>query len=287
LIAIFKKELKSYFTSFIGYIFLVFFFLTISFNFYGITVQGGSGLFTYTLHSSTIIFLILIPTLTMRLFSDEKKNKTDQLLYTSPIKVSDIVIGKYLSAVALFLIGFLIVSMYPLLIYTKGSLNVNETLGSMFGYVLLISSFIAVGIFISSLSDNQMASAIGTFGVLFAIYMTETIASVLPQDNYRTFMTFLILALFIAVYTFSAYRNIYLSAIVLIFLCGLNIFIYSVNVTFYDQLLFKMVTWFSLIGRFSYFTVGIFSLSNIVFYISFIFALLYLTVHTIEKRRWT
>lgn len=115
MIAMFKKEMRTYFTSMSGYIFL-FFFTLISSIFYVLDcVLYGSGDYTPVLSSITLVFLLLVPTITMRLLAEEAKQKTDQLLFTSPVNVTNIVVGKYFAAISLLLIAVLITALFPLM----------------------------------------------------------------------------------------------------------------------------------------------------------------------------
>ena len=137
MLAIINKELRSYFASATGYIFMSFF-LLISGIFFSITnLLGQNPLYNNVLSSITFIFLFVVPMLTMRLISEETRQKTDQLLLTSPLKVSDIVLGKYFAALLLFLLTLLITVLYPIIFKFYGNVAVGEVLGGYIGFFYL------------------------------------------------------------------------------------------------------------------------------------------------------
>lgn len=119
--AIYKKELKSYLTSMVGYLFMAFTLALFGLYFTAINLQQGYPEIGYALQNSAFILLIAVPVLTMRVLSEEQKNKTDQLLLTAPVKISDIILGKYLALLTIYVIPVLIMCLYPLLLGTHGT----------------------------------------------------------------------------------------------------------------------------------------------------------------------
>ncbi len=175
MLAIFKRELKAYFYSPIGYIFVGFFLLLSGYFFATDNLMHGIADIKMVFGSLNIIFLFLVPILTMRLLSEEMKNKTDQLLLTSPVSLIGIVVGKYLAAVAVFLISLIITGAYPIILYLFSSPALGEILGGYLGFFLMGAAFIAVGLFVSSLTENQVISAVATFGVLLLLWLMDMI----------------------------------------------------------------------------------------------------------------
>ena len=175
MLAIFKKEMKLYFTTATGYIFLAVALLASGFilaiNTYMISSEPTSnttGYFSFIL----IMMMVFLPVLTMRSFSDERRTKTDQLLFTSPVSIFSLVMGKFLSALCMFLIyiALSLINFIPLFAYVADGAagpNVSMIIGNIFALVLVGMCFIAIGIFISSLTENMFASAIITVGTLF------------------------------------------------------------------------------------------------------------------------
>ena len=175
--AIFKKELRGYFLSPIGYIFIgVFMAFAALFFTLGIIGSGETDI-SLIFSNINIICLFLVSVLTMRSLAEEKNKKTDQLLLTSPVSITEIVMGKYLAAMAVFGITMLTSLVFPIILFVFASPSFAEILGSYIGFALLWGAFIAIGIFISSLTENQIISAFSTFGVLLLIYFMDGIAS--------------------------------------------------------------------------------------------------------------
>ena len=168
--AILKRELLSYFTSPIGYVFIGIFML-LSGNDY------RSNLFVYKqgnigdiLASGMAILVLLIPIITMRLFAEEKGNKTDQLLLTSPVKVTDIVMGKFLAAFLVFLIAVATTFSYLVIAAIWGNVVLSEIITAYLGYILIGGLLISIGLFISSMTESQIVAAVITYGVTMALF---------------------------------------------------------------------------------------------------------------------
>ena len=174
--AILKKELKSYFMSPIGYVFVGAFLLINTFFFVSYQIAYSVADTKALFSNVNVIFLFLIAILTMRALSEEKNKKTDQLLLTAPVKVSEIVMGKYLASFGVFLISLALSLMFPIILFIFGNPSFSECIGGYIGFILLWSALISVGIFISALTENQMISAIFTFSVLLLLSYTDTIA---------------------------------------------------------------------------------------------------------------
>ena len=180
--AVFKKEIRTYFTTMSGYVFLGFFVLINAYFFSRFNVGEGSPDYSGTLTYTFSMFLILIPVLTMRLFAEEVRQKTDQLLYTSPISIWKIVFGKFFAAASLFLFGTVIIALFPIILNYYGDVNFIQTFGCFLGYFLLGASLIAVGLFISVLTDNQIIAAVGTFAAVFFILMMDSVIMSMPVE---------------------------------------------------------------------------------------------------------
>lgn len=179
MIAIFKRELKSYFHSPLGYIFLVVI-LFFSGQFFSFVISQNSSYFQMIFSSLFTIVITVIPLLTMRLISEEKKNKTDQLLLTSPINVRDIVIGKYLAAYLVYFISISATIIFGIIFSSFSPIDWSLFLGNFLGLFLLGGAIISIGLFISSLTENQMISAIVTFATMMFILTFDSFISAMP-----------------------------------------------------------------------------------------------------------
>lgn len=192
--AIFKKELKTYFLSPIGYITIGIFMLMYSIFFYLTTITYGS-LYLGDLYYATARYglLLMIPLLTMRMFSEERKNGTEQLLLTSPRSVTSIVLGKFLAAVAIILITILFSIVYAIIISFFGNVAIPTLIVTMLGFLLVAMAAISIGMLASSITENQIISAILTIGILvapwFLVDMSEIFSSIDLIDKFLSFAT--------------------------------------------------------------------------------------------------
>ena len=157
--AVLKKELKSYFYTPIGYIFISLFLVAMSFVFYNYTFSQGNLHFEYVIWDSTVVLTFLIPVITMRMFSEEKKNGTDQLLVTSPKSIITIVFGKFFAATFVTIITCLLMFAYYGILSKFGHVNIVEPIVAMLGFILLMA-FISFGMFASAITEHQVIAAI-------------------------------------------------------------------------------------------------------------------------------
>lgn len=183
--AIFKREMRAYFTSPIGYIVVVFYALLYGFFFTQLYKAGTpeiSVLFSY----SFTITLFLMPVLTMRLFSEERRQKTDQALFTAPVSLTSTVFGKFFAALTVFLIAQAITVIFELIFAFNVSVDFLGYICYLVGAILLASSLIAIGMFISALTDSQIIAAIGGIGISVLLAILDTIASLIKVDFIST-----------------------------------------------------------------------------------------------------
>jgi ABC-2 type transport system permease protein len=270
-----------------GYIFMASLLFFVGLFFVLTNLMRMSPQYNSVLSNITFVFMLIVPILTMRLMAEEAKQKTDQLLLTSPISLPKIVIGKYLGAVSVLLLTLMITFIYPLILSTMGTVNWGEVFGGYIGFFLFGSALIAVGLFISSLTDNQVIAAVATFTVLLLFWFIDAIISSLPADQTSGLIFAAILAAAIAFVFYTATRNWYISGG--IFLLGVLAVAagYFIKPSIYSGLIAKVLSWFSLLSRYQDFSLGIFSISPIVYYISFSSVFVYLTVRMLEKKRWS
>ena len=174
MLAIYKRELKSYLTSMVGYLFMFFVLLIAGIYFSAYQLTAAYPKFEYTLNAMTFVFLIAVPILTMRVLAEERKQKTDQLLLTSPVSVFGIVMGKYLALVTIYAIPVAVLATYPLLMSKFGTVAFGSAYTALLGFFLLGCANIAIGVFFSAITESQVIAAVLTFVFLFAFYMIFT-----------------------------------------------------------------------------------------------------------------
>jgi len=287
MLAVFRKEMLTYFTTAIGYIFMGVFLLISGILFTTSNIFGMSSDYASFLGGLIFIFLLVIPLLTMKILSEEKKQKTDQLLMTAPLGTGKIILGKYLAAVCLFLMTLIITGLYPLFLSFHGRMDTAQIFGTYIGFFLLGCSFISIGIFISALTDSQASAAILTFCVLIITWVIDFLGGFMPVSILSGLTFALILTALGALWMYNATKNI--PSAVLVVLAGLAVSgaVYLINSELYINLIGRTFSWFSLTKRFNSFPMGILKLDAVIYYLSFSGFFLFLTTQRLEKQRWS
>lgn len=284
--AVYKREIKSYLTSMIGYVFIFFILLLTGIYFSAYQLAAAYPKFEYTLSALTFVFLIAVPILTMRVLAEERKQKTDQLLLTSPVSVEKIVMGKYLALVTIYAIPTGIMCFYPLLMSKFGTVSFGTAYTALLGFFLLGCANLAIGVFISSLTESMVIAAVLTFVFLFAFYMMNGISSFFSEGSLSTCITFGLLILAAAIIVYTMIKNFLISAIVCIAGEAVLAIIYIVNSDFFSGGIQKVLDIFNLSSHFDNFANAIFDVKGILYFLSVIAVCLFLTVQSIVKRRW-
>ena len=284
--AVYKRELRSYLTSMIGYLFMFFILLLTGIYFSAYQLAAAYPKFEYTLSALTFVFLISVPILTMRVLAEERKQKTDQLLLTSPVSVEKIVLGKYLALVTIFAIPMLIMCLYPLLMSKFGTVSFAAAYTAILGFFLLGCANLAIGVFISSLTESQVIAAVLTFVFLFAFYMMNGISSFFSEGSLSTCITFGLLILAAAIIIYTMIKNFLISAVICVAGEIVLAIVYIVNSGFFSGGIQKVLNIFNLSSHFDNFANAIFDIKGIVYFLSVIVICMFLTVQSIVKRRW-
>lgn len=175
--AIYKREMQSYFTSPIGYVYICAYLFATALFFKMYMLDAGYSNVVYFFGGSLIIYMFLVPILTMRLFSEEKKTKTDQILLTSPVSVTGIVTGKFLAALSVYTIALIPTAVYIGFVGYYSSVSWGLTVGNYIGIFFLGMSFIAIGCFLSAVTESQVVAAVLSFTVLMSLYFLDTLAT--------------------------------------------------------------------------------------------------------------
>lgn len=285
--AIYKKELKTYFTSMIGCVFLAILLIIISLYFFVVNLLNMLADFSTALNAITFIVVLLIPIITMRIIAEENKQKTDQLLLTAPVSVTKIVVAKYLALLTIYGIAILVLCIYPLIMTMYGDAQLAQSYSSIFGFFLMGGAYISIGMFISSLTESQVIAAVVSFIVMIFTYLMSSLATLLPSDNLSVCIIMGMIVLIVAVIVHMVLRNVFLTAGIVLAGEAAVVIIYFVKPSFYDGLIVNILNWFSVIDRFSSFSLGIMDISSLVYYLSVIFVFVFFTVMQIKKKRWS
>ena len=232
--AIFKREMRTYFTDPLGYVFLTVFVLLCNLSFYMINLKSYisdlSGIFLNIITFS----MILIPLMTMRIWSEEKKQKTDQLLLTAPVSTAGVVLGKFLAAWTLFAIGMCFTIVFPILVSARGTVMTSKVIGNYVGVMLIAAAYISISFFVSSLTKSQIVSVICSVLALFAFFGMDLLIGLSSSETVNAVLAF-----------------------------------------------------FSMVTRYYNLYMGVFTLADIVYFISLTTIFLFLTSRVIEKQRWS
>ncbi|MCD7866195.1 MAG: Gldg family protein [Clostridiales bacterium] len=181
--AIIKRELRAYFTSVLGWIFLAAFFFLFDLYFWAYSLNSGYPYIAYSISAVTFIFLIIIPILTMRSMAEDRRAKTDQLLYTAPISIPRVILGKFFAMVIIFSIGIAFVCICPLIMSCFGTVPYAQSYTAILGVWLFGLLAIAIGLFLSAVTESQVIAAVLSFGVLFLGYMMDSITSMISSSG--------------------------------------------------------------------------------------------------------
>ena len=286
MLAIYKRELKSYLTSMVGYLFMFFVLLIAGIYFSAYQLTAAYPKFEYTLNAMTFVFLIGVPILSMRVLAEERKQKTDQLLLTAPVSVWDIVFGKYLALVAVFAIPVVIMCVYPLIMSKFGTISYASAYTGILGFFLLGCANLAIGVFMSALTESQVIAAVLTFVFLFAFYMMNGISSFFSQTSMSTAVAFGLLIVAIAIIIYTMIKNVLISVVIGAVGEIALVIVYVVKSSIFQGGIQKVLNVFNLSGHYDNFTKGVFDVTGIVYFISVIAICLFLTMQSIQKRRW-
>ncbi len=232
--AIFKREVDSYFHSMLGYVFLTLFVLLGGVMFFMNNLMMMSTSMTSFFSSMVSWAIFILPILTMRLFAEDRKTRTEQLLLTAPVSLPEIVLGKFFGAFWVFFCAIIVFIFYPIVMNFYGSLPVAETVSCFIGFMLFCAAIISIGAFMSSLTESQIIAAVSTYAIMLIV-----------------------------------------------------MFMSSISNSIGNEALASAINWLSPIDRFYDFTMGILNLESVVYYLSLIGLMLFLTVRVFEKRRFS
>mgnify|MGYP005942940381 FL=1 len=284
--AIFRHELRNYFHSLTAYVFGAFLLAVIGIGTMFYNLEAAVSNFEFVLSFASIIFVVIVPILTMRTLAEERRQRTDQLLYSLPITTTQVVLGKYLALLVVYLIPLAVISLYPLLFSRFGDVYLPTSYGSLFAFFLMGAALLAVGMFLSSLTDNQgFAAGIGVAAILLNYY-SVSLAEYTSSTAMGSLIALYVIALLLGVVIRGLTRNENLAYGVAFALIAALSVAYFVNSSAFEGLLPDIMTKLSLFRQFNSFVNGAFDLTAIVYYVSVMGFFLFLSVQSMEKRRY-
>ena len=284
--AVLKHELKNYFHSLTAYVFGAGLLLAVGLGALRYNLQAAVSNFEFALSYFSIVLAVIVPILTMRVIAEERKQRTDQLLYALPITTTQVIVGKYLALLTVYLIPLCVIAVYPLIFSRFGDVYLLTSYGSILAFFLMGAALIALGVFISSLTDNQgFAAGIGIAVILlnyYSVSLSEYVSSTVFGSVAA--LCVLVLALGAVIKYLTKNENLaYAVCFVLIAAIAINAF---TDNTKFEGLLPAVMTRLSLFDRFTGFVNGVFDLTSVVYYASVAVFFLFLSVQSLEKRRY-
>ena len=285
---IYKRELRAYYHSMIGWVFTAAMLILVGIYFMAFNMYQGYVYFSYALASASSMLMLLVPILTMRSMSEERASRTDQLLLTSPVSVGGIVLGKFLATMTVFAIPMVLLCVCPLIIRSNGSSALLADYCTMLAFLLLGGVLISLGMLISSLTESQLIAAVATFAALLVVFLWDGLVSFLPDSASGSLMSITILLGLICLGLQALSNNWKIT-------CGTAVTggaamagVWFYDSTLYENLLPNTLSKFSLLPRFQAFANDhVFDLSGVILYISLTALLLFLSVQVVQKRRWS
>ncbi|WP_289301231.1 ABC transporter permease [Sporofaciens musculi] len=286
MIAVLKHELSGYFHSLTAYIFSAFLLVFVGTGALIYNIQSAVANFEYVLGYVCLGFVVIIPILTMRVIAEERKQKTDQLLYSLPIQTSQIVMGKYFALLVVYLVPLCIVALYPLIFAQFGEVYLPTAYGSLFAFFVMGAAMIAVGIFISSLTENQGFAAGITIPIVLLNYYSVTLAEYVSTTASGSVVAILVIAVLLGLIVCHLTKNRNFTYGISILIILAVVITYFVDSSKFEGLLPDIMTKLSLFERFYIFVNGVFDMTAIIYYITVIIFFLFLSVQSLEKRRY-
>lgn len=285
--AVFRHEIKSCFSSIMTYVFGAFLLVfaglyTVIYNLKNMLVN-----FEYVLSNMSFAFLIIVPVLTMRILAEERKQKTDQLLYSLPISMTQVILGKFFALLTVMAVPVGIISLYPLILSAYGNVYLPAVYGSVVGFFFLGAALIAIGIFISSLTESQPVAAGLCFVVMLLNYYLSTVAAYADTSALSSLGVLTLLVVLMAVIVRRMTKNTFTAIIAGMVVEAAILIGYIVNASAFEGLIPKIMEKLSVFDRFYVFVYGVFDVTGLVYLLTVIGIFLFLSVQSMEKRRWS
>ena len=284
--AIFKREFKSYYSGMMGWLLTGVMLLFGGLYFTAANLQGGYTNFSIALYSFVIVLLIFIPLLCMRSFAEEKRSKTDQLLLTSPVSITGIVLGKYLALLAMFAVPVAIFSLYPLIMLMLGGVDLVAIYAGILGYFFMGAACIAVCMYLSTLTENQIIAALSGFGVLLVSYLLPSIQTLFTTGSGLAMAAFVVILMAVSLIVGLRSRSLTLGAGVFVVGFVLLTILFNTRSAVLTSAFTSVLGALALFEPFLEFVNGLFSVTALVYYLGVIVLFLFLTGQALEKRRW-
>lgn len=285
--SVYLHEVSSAFTGLTAYVFGAFLLLfggiyTLAYN-----LNMHIAEFQYVLQNVSFLFIFIIPVVTMRVWAEERRQKTEQLLYALPLSMAQVVLGKYLALLTQFLVPVAVLSLYPLVLNLFGTVPMGAAYASICGFFFLGAALLAMGTLISCLTESQAVAAGLCFVAMLLNYFLVSLAELVPGTAVASLAAFGILSIALGVLVYLMTKNAVFGAVLGMLALAANLGIYAWKSSVYEGLFASIIRHLSLFSRFSVFVTGVFDWTAIVYDLSVIALLLVVAIQVLEKRRWS
>ena len=284
--AVLKHELRLYFHSLTAYVFGAFLLAFVGIGSMLYNIQAAVSNFEFVLSFGSLVFVVIVPILTMRVLAEERKQRTDQLLYSLPITTTQVITGKYLALLAVYLLPLCVVALYPLLFAQFGEVYLPTSYGSILAFFILGAALIAVGVFISSLTDNQGFAAGVGIAVILLNYYSVSLSEYASSTVLGSVISLCVIIFALGAVIKHLTKNENLAYGISITLAAAVAIVCFLDSSEFEGLLPAVMTKLSLFNRFNTFVNGVFDMTAIVYYLTVIVFFLFLSVQSLEKRRY-
>lgn len=284
--AIFKRETRAYFTGMIGYVTAAVSLFFLGLYFTNRNLMYASSDFASVLYTTTMILLFLLPAISMRSFAEERRNKTDQLLLTSPVSIPAIVLGKFLAEFAVFAAPMVVAIFMPLILLAFGNVSLVSAYSALLAYLLLGAACLSIGTWISALTENQIIAYLATFGALIVTYLMNGIQTMFTSGNLLALIVFLVMLLIASILVGVLCKSLTTGCAVFCVGGVVLAVLFVVRPTWLLSAFDSVLSALALFEPFNDVVGGMFSIPAIVYYLSVIALFLFLTGQALERRRW-
>ena len=285
--AIFKRELRSYYCSITGYVIAAVLLAFIGIYTMTLNLTYGYPNFEYVLDPMNFVYMVLIPLLTMRLIAEERRQKTDLLLYALPLNSWDVAAEKFLAACTTLLLPLVVAGVIPVLLGQFGEVNYATAYAGLFAFFLLGCTLISIGLFFSALTESQLLAGVVCFLILLMNFYSGSLAAYVSTASYASFMVLMVVGLVVAGLIWLMTRNMVAGLLFGVIADGGMLLCYLINPGIFAGLMSKILSGLCIFSRMTGFINGIFDVRAVVYFLSVIGVFLFLTVQALEKRRWS
>ncbi len=266
---------------FVGFILLITGIYTVVYNLNGLYPN-----FEYVLSGVSFIYLLTVPVLTMRSFAEEKHSKTDQLLYSLPISVTSVVLAKFFAMLTVLLVPCAVMSFYPLILCMFGTVHLSSAYATLLAFFLLGATLISIGMFISSLTESQVISAVLSLLVMILINFMSGLSSMYPTSAAASLAGLIVISVIAGIIVQVLIKNSVISSCTSLILIAASVLVYLVDSSLLEEFIPNLLSSLALFDRITTFQNGVFDMTAVVFYVSVSALFVYLTVQSMEKKRW-